>query len=173
MKPLIVYFSRTGENSVNGEIEVIEKGYTEIIAEKIAKETGGVLWKLEPEEPYPFNYQECVKRANSEGWVKYVNKLENLDGYDVIFLGFPNWYRTYPRIVATFIRDHNFFGKVVIPFCTNEEGAMGFAESELKSSAKGAIIKTGFACRGYDAEKCDAQLKEWLGKVLQYVQKVR
>ena len=46
MKPLIVYFSRTGENSVNGEIEVIEKGYTEIIAEKIAKETGGVLCKL-------------------------------------------------------------------------------------------------------------------------------
>ena len=165
MKTLIVYFSRTGENSVNGQIEVIEKGYTEIIAEKIAKLTDGELWKLEPEEPYPFNYQECVKRANSEGWVKYLNKKESLDDYDVIFLGFPNWWRTYPRIIATFIKDHNFFGKVVIPFCTNEEGAMGFAESELKSSAKGAIIKTGFAIRGYEAEKCDEALKAWLAKV--------
>lgn len=166
MKKLIVYFSRTGENSVNGEIEVIEKGYTEIIAEKIAKFTDAELWKLEPEEPYPFSYNECVKRANSEGWVKYHNEKENLDEYDVIFLGFPNWWRTYPRIIATFIKDHNFFGKVVIPFCTNEEGAMGFAESELKSSAKGAIIKTGFACRGYEADKSDEALKAWLLKVL-------
>ena len=166
MKKLVVYFSRTGENSVNGVIEVIEKGYTEILAEKIAKLTDAEMRKLEPEEPYPFNYQECVKRANSEGWVKYHNKIESLDEYDVIFLGFPNWYRSYPRIVATFIRDHNFFGKVVIPFCTNEEGAMGFAESELKSSAKGAIVKTGFACRGYEAEKSDAALKAWLEKVL-------
>ena len=165
MRTLIVYFSRVGENSVNGQIEVIEKGYTEIIAEKIAKLTDGELWKLEPEEPYPFNYQECVKRANSEGWVKYDNKKESLDDYDVIFLGFPNWWRTYPRIVATFIKDHNFFGKTVIPFCTNEEGAMGFAESELKSTAKGAIIKTGFAIRGYEAEKCDEALKAWLAKV--------
>lgn len=166
MRALIVYFSRTGENSVNGHIEVIEKGYTEIIAEKIAKEVGGELWKLEPKEPYPFNYQECVKRANSEGWVDYVNKKESLDEYDTIFLGFPNWYRSYPRIVATFIRDHNFFGKVVIPFCTNEEGAMGFAESELKNSARGAIIKNGFATRGYEAEKCDKELKAWLDRVL-------
>ena len=166
MRKLIVYFSRTGENSVNGEIEIIEKGYTEIIAEKIQKMTDAEMWKLEPDEPYPFMYNECVKRAQSEGWVKYNNKKESLDEYDVIFLGFPNWYRTYPRIIATFIRDHNFIGKVIIPFCTNEEGAMGFAESELKSSAKGAIVKAGFACRGYDAEKCDIALKAWLGKVL-------
>ena len=166
MKSLIVYFSRIGENSVNGAIEVIEKGYTEILAEKIAKLTNAEMWKLEPVEPYPFSYEECVKRANSEGWVEYHNEKETLDEYDVIFLGFPNWWRTYPRIVATFIRDHNFFGKVVIPFCTNEEGALGFAESELKSSAKGAIVKAGFACRGYEAEKADEALKEWLGKVL-------
>ena len=166
MRKLIVYFSRTGENSVNGEIEIIEKGYTEIIAEKIQKMTDAEMWKLEPDEPYPFMYNECVKRAQSEGWVKYNNKKESLDEYDVIFLGFPNWYRTYPRIIATFIRDHNFIGKVIIPFCTNEEGAMGFAESELKSSAKGAIVKAGFACRGYDAEKCDIALKAWLEKVL-------
>ena len=166
MNKLIVYFSRVGENSVNGEIEVIEKGYTEIVAEKIAKYTEAELWKLEPEEPYPFDYNECVKRANNEGWVKYLNKKESLDEYDVIFLGFPNWWRTYPRIIATFIKDHSFFGKVVVPFCTNEEGAMGFAESELKSSAKGAIIKTGFAIKGVDAEKCDEALKAWLLKVL-------
>ena len=76
MKKLVVYFSRTGENSVNGEIEIITKGYTEIIAEKIAKLTDAELWKLEPVEPYPFMYSECVKRANSEGWVEYHNEKE-------------------------------------------------------------------------------------------------
>ena len=60
MKALVVYFSRVGENSVNGEMEVIKKGFTEIVAEKIAKKTGAVLFKLEPEIPYPFSYEECV-----------------------------------------------------------------------------------------------------------------
>ena len=53
MKKLVVYFSRIGENMVNGETEIITKGFTEIIAEKIAKETGAELFKLEPETPYP------------------------------------------------------------------------------------------------------------------------
>ena len=66
MKTLIVYFSRTGENSVNGEMEYISKGFTEILAEKIAKETGGELYKLMPVEPYPANYEECVKRSRRE-----------------------------------------------------------------------------------------------------------
>lgn len=166
MKTLIVYFSRTGENSVNGQIEIIKKGYTEIVAEKIAKLTGGELYKLEPEVPYPFDYMECVKRAKDEGRVPFLNPKENLDEYDTIFVGFPNWYRSYPRIVATFLSKYSFVGKTVIPFCTNEEGAFGIGESELKASVKGAIIKPGFATRGYTAETCDKELSEWLQKVL-------
>lgn len=166
MKRLVVYFSRTGENSVKGNLEIIEKGFTEIVAEKIAKYTEAELYKLEPEVPYPFSYDECVKRASDEGFVPYLNKKENLDDYDVIFLGFPNWWRSYPRIVATFLHDHNFIGKTIIPFCTNEEGMFGIGELELRSAVKGAIIKSGFACRGHDAENCDEELKAWLKKVL-------
>ena len=62
MKTLVVYFSRTGENSVNGEMEVITKGFTEIVAEKIAARIGADVYKLEPEIPYPTSYAECVKR---------------------------------------------------------------------------------------------------------------
>ena len=83
MKTLIVYFSRVGENSVNGEMEVITKGFTEIVAEKIASKTGGELYKLEPEIPYPTNYQECVKRSKIEDQynekVAYKNPLSSLD----------------------------------------------------------------------------------------------
>ena len=166
MKKLVVYFSRVGENSVNGRIEIIKKGFTEILAEKIASLTGAAMYKIEPVEPYPFSYEECVRRSRKEdadgGRVAYLNPLPNLDEYDVIYLGFPCWWRTYPRVVATFISDYKFIGKTIYPFCTNEEGALGLAEMELKGAARGAIIKPGFACKGSEVEKIDEALLGWI-----------
>lgn len=166
MKTLIVYFSRTGENSVNGEMEYISKGFTEIVAEKIQKLTGGELYKLLPVDPYPANYEECVKRSREEDAgnlkVPFINPKENLDEYDVIYLGFPCWWRTYPRVVATFLSSYSFVGKTIYPFATNEEGALGLSELELKGAAKGAIIKNGFACKGSEVNNIDAKLEAWL-----------
>ena len=168
MKSLVVYFSRTGENSVGGKIEIINKGYTEIVAEKIAMYTGSEIYKLDPVDPYPTDYAECVQRARKEDMVnakvEFKNPKENLDDYDVIYLGFPNWYRSYPRVVATFLSKYSFVGKTIRPFCTNEEGAFGIGELELRSAVKGAIIKSGYACRGYDASKCDETLLAWINK---------
>ena len=164
MKTLIVYFSRTGENSVNGKIEIIKKGYTEIVAEKIAKYTGGELYKLEPEVPYPFDYMECVKRAQDEGRVPFLNPKENLDDYDTIFVGFPNWYRSYPRIIATFLKSYDFSGKTIKPFCTNEEGAFGIGELELRATLKDANVKEGFAVKGSEVDDCDLALSAWVNK---------
>ena len=168
MKKLIVYFSRTGENSVNGDLEYISKGFTEIIAEKIAKQTGAELFKLLPLEPYPASYEECVARSRKEDQenlkVPYLNPKDNLDDYDVIYLGFPCWWRTYPRIIATFLSQYSFVGKTIYPFATNEEGALGLAELELKGAAKGAIIKNGFACKGSEVNDIDAKLEAWLNK---------
>ncbi len=168
MKTLVVYFSRVGENSVNGEVSIIEKGFTETLAENIASRTGADLFKLEPEIPYPTSYEECVKRSRIEDQynekVPYLHPLSSLDEYDVIYLGFPCWWRTYPRIVASFIRDHSWVGKVVYPFATNEEGALGMAELELKGALKGAIIKKGFACKGSEVNNVNDKLDAWVGK---------
>ena len=68
--------------------------------------------------------------------------------------------------MAKFIRDNKWVGKTVIPFCTNEEGALGIGELELRASVKGAIIKPGFAERGYNAATCDEKIKSWLKEVL-------
>lgn len=168
MKKLVVYFSRTGENSVCGEVEHIEKGFTKIVAEKIAKYVDAELYELVPVVPYPADYEATVARALEEKAnntsVEFLNPKENLDEYDTIYLGFPNWWRSYPRIVATFIKKYDFTGKVIKPFCTNEEGAFGIGELELRSAMKGALCKNGFACAGHDAEKCDEKLKTWLLK---------
>lgn len=168
MKILIAYFSRTGENSVNGEKEYISKGFTEIVAEKIAALTGGELYRLLPVEPYPANYDECVKRSREEdasnAKVPFQNPKENLDEYDVIYLGFPCWWRTYPRIIATFLSSYSLIGKTIYPFATNEEGALGLAELELRGAAKGAIIKNGFACKGSEVNNIDDKLEAWIKK---------
>ena len=168
MKKIVVYFSRTGENSVNGEMEYISKGFTEIVAEKIASFTGAELYKLMPENPYPANYEECVARSRKEDQenakVPFLNPKDNLNDYDVIYLGFPCWWRTYPRIIATFLATYSLVGKTIYPFATNEEGALGLAELELKGAAQGAIIKNGFACKGSEVNYIDEKLKVWLNK---------
>ena len=107
-----------------------------------------------------------VARVRDEATCDYLHNDFKVDDYDVIFIGFPNWYRSYPRIVAKFIRDNKWIGKTVIPFCTNEEGALGIGELELRASVKGAIIKQGFAERGYNASTCDERVKNWLKDVL-------
>ena len=66
MKQLVVYFSRVGENSLNGEKQIINKGFTEILAEKISSALNAPMYKIEPVEPYPFSYDECVKRSRKE-----------------------------------------------------------------------------------------------------------
>ena len=168
MKALIVYFSRAGENIVGDEREIIEKGFTEIVAEKIQKLTGGALIKLQPEEEYPFGYDDCNRRARKEYEENILPVVKNLpasiDAYDTIFLGFPLWYRSYPRIIASFLKQYSFLGKVVKPFCTNEEGSFGFMELELRGAVKGAIVKEGLAIRGYDAEKSDEVVANWVAK---------
>lgn len=166
MKHLVVYFSRIGENSVRDKIEVIKKGYTEALAQKIAKYAPAHIFKLEPVVPYPSNYKECIDRVKNEKTVEYLHPEFKIDDYDVIFIGFPIWYRTYPRIVATFIENNKWEGKTVIPFCTNEEGAFGIAELELRSKVKGAILKGGLAMKGVDVENSDETIKRFLKEVL-------
>lgn len=168
MASLIVYFSRAGENIVGEKREIIQKGFTEIVAEKIQKITGGALLKLQPKEDYPFGYDECNRRARREYEENILPEIKNLpvsiDNYDTIYLGFPLWYRSYPRIISRFVRSYSFIGKTVKPFCTNEEGSFGIMELELRSSLKGAIVKGGLALRGYDAEKSDDVIASWVKK---------
>ena len=166
MASLIVYFSHIGENIVDGNREIIHKGFTEIVAEKIQKITGGALVKLQPKEEYPYGYDECNRRARKEYEENILPEISNLpasiDAYDTIFIGFPLWYRSYPRVIARFIKSYSFIGKVVKPFCTNEEGTFGIMELELRSMMKGAIVKNGLAIHSYEVNNSDDLIKKWV-----------
>lgn len=165
---LIVYFSREGENIVHEEIKNINVGNTEKLAKMIASVTNGQLLKLEPVKPYSLNYDDCNLRAKEE-YEKNIrpefNKvLENLDAYDTIYLGFPIWYRTFPRIIKTFLETYDLSNKVIKPFSTNEEGDFGLAELELRSSLKNSNLRKGLSIRGYDVDNSLDAVKKWIEK---------
>ena len=168
MKTLVAYFSRIGENLQNNEIVVLKKGNTEVVAEKIAQLTGGDLFKIEEEEPYPYSYDDCLRRArredeNNEHPAMKGGPRLNMDEYDTVYIGFPIWYRTYPRVGATFLESYDFSGKIVYPFCTNDEGTFGISLLEMQGVLKGAEITDGLAIRGVNVNDSDERIRSFVG----------
>ncbi len=163
---LIAYFSRAGENY---NVGVVEKGNTEIIAEMIAAQTGGDLFKIETVETYPETYEECTEVAKQEqrdnARPELVSNLENLDDYDVIFLGYPIWWGDMPMAVYTFLESQDFSGKTLLPFCTNEGSGLASTVSAIAEET-GAEIKDSFEIRGSVAQNSQAEaetaVKSWV-----------
>lgn len=166
-KVLVAFFSRAGENYAVG---YIEKGNTHIVAEMIAEETGGTLFHIEPVTPYPEDYTECTqvakkeKNENARPAVKGDIKVED---YDVIFIGYPNWWGDMPMAVYTFIEKHDWTGKTVVPFCTHEGSGLSGTERKLKNACQGATVLKGLAIRGNTAQNARTQAKQILTKWLE------
>ena len=151
-KVLVAYFSRTGENYSVG---TITKGNTQIVAEMIARETGGDLFHIEPVVAYPVNYDDCVNLAKQELNSKARPAVKGdvrTEDYDVIFIGYPNWWGDMPMSVYTFLEKHNWQGKAIIPFCTHEGSGLGSTASKLRSACQGATMLKGLAVYGHTAQ---------------------
>lgn len=97
-------------------------GNTQHVAEHIAALTGGTLFRIEPEKPYPTEYTPCTEVAKAEkdadARPAIKKKVEDWEQYDTIFIGCPVWWWTAPMIINTFTEGYDFKGKTVIPFCT-------------------------------------------------------
>ena len=142
-KKLVVYFSHTGENY---NVGYIEEGNTHIIAQMISDATGADIWEIAPLKPYPVNYNECIDVAKKELNANDRPAIQgdiDIDEYDVIFLGYPNWWGEPPMCIYTFIEKHNWDGKTVIPFITHEGSGMGGTDKRIANACKGANILTG------------------------------
>ncbi len=170
-KILVAFFSRTGENYAVGHIE---QGNTHIVAEMIASATGGTLFRIEPATPYPDDYRACTEVAQREKRSKARPALVGdiaAEEFDVIFLGYPNWWGNLPMCIYTFLEQHDWQGKVVIPFCTHEGSGLSDTENRLRTACRGASVLNGLAVRGFVAqnerEKARKLVLEWL-KQLKY-----
>ncbi len=168
-KVLVAFFSRAGENYAVGNIE---KGNTHIVAEMIAEETGADLFHIEPVTPYPEDYTECTEVAKRELNNRARPAVKGdaaVEDYDVIFIGYPNWWGDMPMPVYTFIEKHRWQGKTVVPFCTHEGSGLSGTEAKLRTACTGATVLKGLALRGATAQNRQAEAREsvrnWLDKL--------
>lgn len=166
MAELIAFFSRGDENYVNGEIKNLELGNTEVAAGIIQRLTGADLFKIEPVQSYAKDYNECIAQAKEDQGRDARPQLtaypESLDRYDVIYLGFPNYWGTMPMAVFTFLEHFDFTGKTIRPFCTHEGSGMGSSVKDIRRLCPGARVATGLAIRGGNAGKAEEEIEKWL-----------
>ena len=167
-KILTVYYSRKGENYVNGSIKKIEKGNTERVAEFIQKAVGGDLFEVETVKKYSDSYMTCIEEAKDELRAKARPKIkaypENFESYDAIFVGYPNWWGTMPMCMFTLLENYDLTGKTIIPFCTNEGSGMGASERDLKNICKGATVKSGLSIHGAESANAESKVAAWAKK---------
>lgn len=165
MKSLVVFYSRRGENYAVGNIK---EGNAEHIAKVIQRLTGADIYEIEPVKDYSKDYTTCTEEAMAElrtqSRPEFKNPISSIDEYDTIYLCYPNWWGTYPRIVATFLDKYNFDGKIIKPMCTHEGSGMGSSERELRTTLKNATIKSGLAIKGTNAHSSDRQIERWINE---------
>jgi len=165
-KSLIVYFSRKGNNYAGGRIVNLPVGNTEVAANKIQKLTGGNLFQIETVEDYPEDYTEATNVAMDEkkknARPELTEAVNDMDSYDVIYLGYPNWWGTMPMAVFTFLESYDFSGKIIIPYCTHEGSGMGNSERDIRKCCPGAKVMPGLAIQGSSVKSADDTIKSWL-----------
>lgn len=176
-KTLVVYFSlpetdnpkdmtREEENStvvIDGEV----LGNTQYVAYIIQENTGADIFRIEPETPYPLNHTTLVNQAKDEQNRKFrpaiKTQVENMDQYEKIFLGYPNWWGDMPMILYTFLEEYDLSGKTIIPF--NTHGGSGFSNTirtiaELEPKA--TVNKDGYTVSRNNVQEAEPDIISWL-----------
>jgi len=162
-KTLIAFYSRRGENWVDGGVRFLPKGNNEVIVEKIkAKMPDADIFRIDTVKKYSDDYMVCIDEAKQElrdkARPQLTAKVENMDQYDTIILGYPCWWGLPPMAVFTFLDSYDFSGKKIVPFCSHEGSGMGGSLRQLKLSVPDADITSGVAIHGAAASHCDREV---------------
>ncbi len=165
-KCLIAYFSRKGQNYVSGRIVDLKVGNTEVVAKMIQKKTGGDLFHIDTVTAYPKDYTETTEVAKNElrtkARPKLTGRVENMGAYEVIFLGYPNWWGTPPMAVFTFLESYDLSGKTIVPFCTHEGSGMGRSEKDVAKACPKSTVLAGIAILGSRAGSAGPEVSGWI-----------
>lgn len=153
---LVVYFSATNT--------------TEGVAEHIANGLDAELYEIVPEEPYTdadLNYNDNNSRTTIEMNDPNVRPaisgaVENMEQYEIVFIGYPIWWGEAPRIVSTFMESYDFSGKTIVPFCTSGGSGIGSSANNLEQLTSGATWLEGRRLNGSDAQET---VMEWVNSL--------
>ncbi|MCA5578503.1 flavodoxin [Enterocloster clostridioformis] len=166
MAKLVVFYSRADENYFGGAYRYIEVGNTEKAANMIAAATGAELFKIEQAEPYAADYDTCIEQAKKDLQAKarpeLARTLGSLDGYDEIYLGYPNYWGDMPMAVYTFLEAFDWTGKTIHPFCTHEGSGLAGTERKIQQTCKGAKVEKGLAIHGSSVDGAKAAVEKWV-----------
>ncbi|MHC1722339.1 MAG: flavodoxin [Aminipila sp.] len=165
-KELVVYFSRKGNNYVNGAIKNLSVGNTEVAAKMIQELTRADIFYIEPVVEYDLDYNVCIEEAQrdkkSNARPEFKNPLKDITEYETIYLGYPNYWGTMPMHVWTFLEKYDFTGKTIKPLCTHEGSGMGSSETDIQKLCPNAKIEKGIAIHGADVSSSKGSIEKWL-----------
>lgn len=154
-KILIAYFSWSGN--------------TKAVAEAIHARTGGDIYEIVPETPYSQNYSATVDKAKQEqqnnARPAIRNRLTDISQYDMVFIGYPNWWGSLPMPVATFMEGCSWQGKTVVPFFTHGGGGVQNCDRDLRRLANGANVTEYLCLSGNRARNSQNEIDAWLQKL--------
>ena len=175
---LIAYFTWADNTHVENPDEVdtdastsasvLASGNAAIVASYIQDAVGGDLFSIRVTEPYSSNYDECLDRAAEEkaenARPALANRVENMDEYDIVFLGYPNWWYTVPMAIHSFVESYDLTGKTVIPFCAHGTGGLASSVRDLRSALGSNVtfIDNAFGVYRPDTVGCRPEVNEWL-----------
>ena len=162
---LVVYYSRKGENHTPDGIHVLEKGNTQIAAEFISQALGADLFEIDTVKPYAESYRQCCMEAvaemKSNARPEIKGFVENISGYETVFVCFPCWCGTAPMCVFTFLEHYDWAGKRIVPVCTHEGSGLANGPRDVEKSCPGAEILPGLALRGHQVADNFLQIASW------------
>jgi flavodoxin len=154
-KALVLYYSWSGN--------------TKVIATRISQKVGGDLVELDLVKPYSRNYNTCIDEAKRDqeqnARPELKTTLPNLAQYEVIYLGYPNWWGSIPMHFYTLLEQNDFSGKIIAPFCSHGGGGLGRSVSDIKKLSPNATVTAGLSVSSAGGSSLSSDIDGWLGKI--------
>ena len=150
---------------------VLAPGNMAIVASYIRDAVGGEPFSIVVTEPYSSDYDECLDRAADEKAANarpaLATRVENMEDYDIIFLGYPNWWYTVPMAIHSFLEAYDFSGKTIIPFCAHGTGGLASSVRDIAGSLNNDVtfINNAFGVYRPNTVGCRPQVNEWLANL--------
>lgn len=173
---LVAYFSWADNAILEEDVDavtspsVIAPGNVQELAGWVQEQTEGDLFSIRVAEPYSSDWDECLSRANDErgddARPQLVENVENLDQYDTVFLGYPNWWYGVPMALLSFLEENDLSGKQVYLFCSHGTGGVADSVDIIEEAIPNAEISDNvFDCYEEDASSSQDEIQSWLGEL--------
>lgn len=169
-KNLIIYYSRRGQNYVNGSVQTLARGNAELITEYIENAVGADVFEVDTVKPYSTDYKTCTEEAKAEvranARPELKKYLDSIAGYDNIFVVGPNWWGIYPMAMYTQLERLDFTGKKVHFVVTHEGSGLGGVPKTMKGSCRGAKLGESLAVQGGKTPRSENTIAGWAKKAV-------